>query len=106
MMNEPVHNIDINDDDEEVEEMAKAYGEMISESIGQLKTITNCLVKGSEPRPNIAVELAKMDLSINDQIKVLRLILEKASDERTFLTLDGAMRKAFVLLLLGRGSCD
>lgn len=80
--------------------MAKAFGEMISESIDQLKTITNSLVKGSEPRPDIAAELAKMDLSINDQIKALRLILEKASDERTFLTLDGFMRKAFVLLLL------
>ncbi|KAL6289189.1 hypothetical protein ACE6H2_006699 [Prunus campanulata] len=141
MMNEPVHNIDVNDDDEEVEvepdhssslprsnqqnsagsssrnrkrnadtdiqkEMAKSFGEMISESVDQLKTITNSLVKGSEPRPDIAAELAKMDLSINDQIKALRLILEKASDERTFLTLDGAMRKAFVLLLLGQGSCD
>ncbi|XP_008234891.1 PREDICTED: uncharacterized protein LOC103333774 [Prunus mume] len=82
-------------------EMAKAFGEMISESVDQVKTITNSLVKGSEPRPDIAAELAKMDLSINDQIKTLRLILEKASDERTFLTLDGAMRKAFVLLLLG-----
>ncbi|XP_034203562.1 uncharacterized protein LOC117618043 [Prunus dulcis] len=82
-------------------EMAKAFGEMISKSIDQLKTITNSLVKGSEPRPDIAAELAKMDLSINDQIKALRLILEKASDERTFLTLDGAMRKAFVLILLG-----
>ncbi|KAL6295871.1 hypothetical protein ACE6H2_004013 [Prunus campanulata] len=75
-------------------EMAKAFGEMISESVDQLKTITNSLVKGFEPRPDI------------DQIKALRLILEKASDERTFLTLDGAMRKAFVLLLLGQGSCD
>ncbi|CAL2234801.1 unnamed protein product [Prunus armeniaca] len=82
-------------------EMAKAFGEMISEFGDQLKTITNSLVKGSKPRPDIAAELAKMDLSINDQIKALRLILEKASDERTFLTLDGAMRKAFVLLLLG-----
>lgn len=136
MMNESVHHIDVNDDDEEVEvdpehsaslprsnqqnsassssrhrkrnvdtdiqkEMAKAFGEMISESVDQLKTITNSLVKGSELRPDIAAELAKMDLSINDQIKALRLILEKASDERTFLTLDGAMRKTFVLLLLG-----
>ncbi|CAB4278734.1 unnamed protein product [Prunus armeniaca] len=136
MMNEPMHHIDVNDDDEEIEvdldhsaslprsnqqnsassssrhrkrnadtniqkEMAKAFGEMISEFVDQLKTITNSLVKGSEPRPNIAAELAKMDLSINDQIKALRLILEKASDERTFLTLDGAMRKALVLLLHG-----
>ncbi|KAI5315221.1 hypothetical protein L3X38_044397 [Prunus dulcis] len=136
MMNELVHHIDVNDDDEEVEvepdhsaslprsnqqnsassssrhckrnadtniqkEITKAFGEMISESIDQLKAITNSLVKGSEPRPDIAAELPKMDLSINDQIKAPRLILEKASDERTFLTLDGAMRKAFVLLLFG-----
>ncbi|KAI5334614.1 hypothetical protein L3X38_024747 [Prunus dulcis] len=122
MMNEHVHNIDDNNDDEEVEvepdhsaslprsnqqnsaslsnrnckrnadtgiqkEMAKAFGEMISESVDQLKTITNSLMKGSKPRPDIAAELAKMHLSINDQIKALRLILEKASDERTFLTL-------------------
>ncbi|CAL2238467.1 unnamed protein product [Prunus armeniaca] len=136
MMNEPVHHIDVNDDDEEVEvepdhsaslprsnqqnsassssrhrkrnvdigiqkEMTKAFGEMIYEFVDQLKTITNSLVKGSEPRPDIATELAKMDMSINDQIKALRLILEKASDERTYLTLDGTMRKTFVLLLLG-----
>ncbi|CAL8116662.1 unnamed protein product [Prunus armeniaca] len=136
MMNEPMHHIDVNDDDEEVEvepdhsaslprsnqqnsassssrhrkrnadigiqkEMTKAFGEMISEFVDQLKTITNSLVKGSEPRPDIATELAKMDMSINDQIKALRLILEKASDERTYLTLDGTMRKTFVLLLLG-----
>ncbi|CAL9016555.1 unnamed protein product, partial [Prunus brigantina] len=75
MMTDPVHHIDVNDDDEEVEvdpdhsaslprsnqqnsagsssrhrkrnadtdiqkEMAKAFGEMISESVDQLKTIT------------------------------------------------------------------
>ncbi|KAL6284403.1 hypothetical protein ACE6H2_015332 [Prunus campanulata] len=106
MMNELVHNIDVNDDDEEVEvepdhyaslprsnqqnsagssnlnrkrnadtdiqkEIAKAFGEMIYESVDQLKTITNSLMKGSKPRPDIAAELAKMHLSINDQIKAL-----------------------------------
>lgn len=82
--------------------MAKAFGEMISESVDQLKTITNSFVKGSKPRLDIVVELAKMDLFIDDQIKALQLILDKVSDERTFLTLDDAMREVFVSLIWAR----
>ncbi|CAN6687238.1 unnamed protein product [Malus baccata var. baccata] len=60
--------------------------------------------KGVDPKPEIASELSRMDLSIEDQIKALNILFEKPQNERTFLSLDGAMKKAFVLMLLGQSN--
>ena len=57
-----------------------------------------------DPKPEIASELSKMDLSIEDQIKALNILFEKPQNERTFLSLDGAMKIVFVLMLLGQSN--
>ncbi|RXH81325.1 hypothetical protein DVH24_005239 [Malus domestica] len=71
-----------------------AFKEMLSESMDKLV----------DPKPEIASELSKIDLSIKDQIKTLNIFFEKPQNERTFLSLDGAMKKAFVLMLLGQSN--
>ncbi|RXH75528.1 hypothetical protein DVH24_030249 [Malus domestica] len=55
--------------------------------------IQELLQKRVDPKPKIALELSKMDLSIGEQIKALNILFEKPQNERTFLSLDGAMKK-------------
>ncbi|RXH93633.1 hypothetical protein DVH24_014209 [Malus domestica] len=57
-----------------------------------------------DPKPEIASELSKMDLSIEDQIKALNILFKKPHNERTFFSLDGATKKASVLMLLGQSN--
>ncbi|CAN6586394.1 unnamed protein product [Malus baccata var. baccata] len=129
MMNEPEH-INEDEDEDEVEtsspsvarrssssstrkrkraandnDLAVAFKEMLSESVDKLGEVLQAAFgKGVDPKPEIASELSKMDLSIEDQIKALNILFEKPQNERTFLSLDGAMKKAFVLMLLGQSN--
>ncbi|XP_050103680.1 uncharacterized protein LOC126583374 [Malus sylvestris] len=57
-----------------------------------------------DPKLEIASKLSKMNLSIEDQIKALNILFKKPQNERTLLSLDGAMKKAFVLMLLGQSN--
>ncbi|CAN6577270.1 unnamed protein product [Malus baccata var. baccata] len=82
-----------------------AFKEMLSESMDKLgQVLQTAFRKGVDPKPEIASELSKIDLSIEDQIKTLNILFEKPQNERTFLSLDGAMKKAFVLMLLGQSN--
>ncbi|XP_018504159.2 uncharacterized protein LOC108867582 [Pyrus x bretschneideri] len=127
MMNEPEH---INEDEDEAEtsspsvarrssssstrkrkratndnDLALAFKEMLSESVDKLGEVLQVAFgKGVDPKPEIVSELSKMDLSIDDQIKALNILFEKPQNKRTFSSLDGAMKKAFVLMLLGQSN--
>ncbi|RXH77765.1 hypothetical protein DVH24_039736 [Malus domestica] len=86
-------------------DLAVTFKEMISESVDKLDEILQAVFgKGVDSKPKIASELSKMDLSIEDQIKALIILFEKPHNERTFLSLDGAMKKSFVLMLLGQSN--
>ncbi|CAN6552171.1 unnamed protein product [Malus baccata var. baccata] len=114
MMNEPEH-INEDEDEDEVEtispsiarrsgssstrkrkraandnDLAMAFKEMIYESVDKLG--------------GIASELSKINLSTDDQIKALNILFEKPQNERTFLTLDGPMKKDFLLMLHGQSN--
>ncbi|KAB2609183.1 hypothetical protein D8674_012374 [Pyrus ussuriensis x Pyrus communis] len=82
-------------------DIAVTFKEILSESIEKLGEVLQAAFgKGVDPKPEIASELSKMDLSIEDQIKALNILFEKPQNERTFLSLDGTMKKSFVLMLL------
>ncbi|KAB2634946.1 hypothetical protein D8674_041362 [Pyrus ussuriensis x Pyrus communis] len=86
-------------------DLAMAFKEMLSESVDKLGEVLQVAFgKGVDPKPEIVSELSKMDLSIEDQIKALNILFEKPQNERTFSYLDGAMKKAFVLMLLGQSN--
>ncbi|KAB2631946.1 hypothetical protein D8674_028193 [Pyrus ussuriensis x Pyrus communis] len=111
MMNEPEH---INEDEDEAEtnspsvarrssssstrkrkratndnDLAVAFKEMLSESVYKLGEVLQVAFgKGVDPKPEIA----------------LNILFEKPQNERTFSSLDGAMKKAFVLMLLGQSN--
>ncbi|XP_068311119.1 uncharacterized protein [Pyrus communis] len=127
MMNEPEH---INEDEDEAKtsspsvarrssssstrkrkratndnDLAVAFKEMLSESVDMLgEVLLVAFGKGVDPKLEIVSELSKMDLSIEDQIKALNILFEKPLNERTFSSLYGAMKKDFVLMLLGQSN--
>ncbi|KAB2612663.1 hypothetical protein D8674_034979 [Pyrus ussuriensis x Pyrus communis] len=73
---------------------AMTFKEMLSETVDKLGEVLQATFgKGVDPKPKIASELSKMDFSIEDQIKALNILFEKPQNERTFLSLDGAMKK-------------
>ncbi|CAN6547182.1 unnamed protein product [Malus baccata var. baccata] len=128
-MNEPEHiNEDEDEDEDEVEtispsvarrsgssstrkrksaandnDLAVAFKEMISELVDKLGGVLQATF-GKGPQPEIASELSKMNLSTEDQIKALNILFEKPQNERTFLILDGPMKKDFLLMLLGQSN--
>ncbi|KAB2598634.1 hypothetical protein D8674_001554 [Pyrus ussuriensis x Pyrus communis] len=86
-------------------DLAVAFKEMLSESVDKLGEVLQVAFgKGVDQNLEIVSELSKMNLSIEDQIKALNILFKKPQNERTFLSLDGAMKNAFVLMLLGQSN--
>ncbi|KAB2621253.1 hypothetical protein D8674_023435 [Pyrus ussuriensis x Pyrus communis] len=80
-------------------DLVVAFKEMFFESIDKLGEILQAAFrKGMDPKLEIASKLSNMDLSVEDRIKALNILFEKPQNERTFLSLDGAMKKSFVYL--------
>ncbi|KAB2622921.1 hypothetical protein D8674_025103 [Pyrus ussuriensis x Pyrus communis] len=74
-------------------DLAVAFKEMLFESVDKLGEVLQVAFgKGVDPKPEI------------DQIKALNILFEKPQNVRTFSSLDGAMKKAFVLMLLGQSN--
>ncbi|CAN6545397.1 unnamed protein product [Malus baccata var. baccata] len=74
-------------------DLVVAFKEMLFESMDKLGEVLQAAFgKGVDPKPEIASELSKMDLSIEDQINALNILFKKPQNERTVLSLDGAMK--------------
>ncbi|KAI5316854.1 hypothetical protein L3X38_036561 [Prunus dulcis] len=74
----------------------------VSEKMMQL--VTNAFLKGNEDRYDIAKEVKEIGFSAMDQIKALKIILDKLQTVSLFKSLDADIKKAFVEQLLNENA--
>ncbi|KAL5749225.1 hypothetical protein ACOSP7_023828 [Xanthoceras sorbifolium] len=74
--------------------------ELVEVSAKNMDIVAEAFRKGNEDRSDIAKELKDMGLSPFEQIKALKLILEKPQNISLFMSLDGEMKNVYVDYLL------
>ncbi|KAL5834752.1 hypothetical protein ACOSQ4_014249 [Xanthoceras sorbifolium] len=74
--------------------------ELVEVSAKKMDIVAEAFRKGNEDRSDITKELKNMGLSPFEQIKTLKLILEKPQNISLFMSLDGEMKNIYVDYLL------
>ncbi|KAL6272612.1 hypothetical protein ACE6H2_023304 [Prunus campanulata] len=70
----------------------------------RMQMVTDAFLKGNEDRSDIAKEVKEMGFSAMDQIKALKVILDKPQTISLFKSLDADIKKAFVEQLLNENA--
>ncbi|CAL9024510.1 unnamed protein product [Prunus brigantina] len=70
----------------------------------RMQMVTDAFLKGNEDRFDIAKEVKEMRFSAMDQIKALKVILDKPQTISLFKSLDANIQKAFIEQLLNENA--